>query len=401
MLDRSQLNPRRPRGAVAGSGHTDAGEAKFRTLLEAAPDAIVLADERGRVVLVNARVEQMFGYRREELLGQPVELLVPDRLRARHASHQAHYHATPETRPMGSGLELRARRKDGSEFPAEISLSPLSLDDGRLLVTAIIRDTTERHAREDERRKLTEERAARAAAEAANRAKDEFLAAVSHELRAPLNAMLGWAALVHENPGNADILARAIPAIERNAQLQRRLVDDLLDDARIAAGTMRVERACVDLGAVLVAAVDAIRPAAEAKGVALETATNPVMSGFPGDANRLQQVFLNLVTNAVKFTPAGGSVHVRSRRTATEIVVVVEDTGQGVSEELLPHVFERFQQGHRPSTPSVSGLGLGLAIAKDLVERHGGTIVAESEGPGRGSRFTVRLPVPAGDRGGE
>jgi PAS domain S-box-containing protein len=385
MFDRLGDGDRAPRATATQDADQNAGEAKFQALLESAPDAVVVTDGAGRMVIVNARVEEVFGYRREELIGRAVTLLVPEPARDRHTGHVARYGAEPSTRLMGKGLELSARRKDGTEFPVEISLSPLTLSDGSRLVTAVIRDVRERHA-------LDEARAARTAAEEANRAKDEFLAIVSHELKTPINTVLGWTYLIREHPGNPEILARALSAIERSARVQRRLVDDLLDVGRIVAGTMRVDMAPLDLAAVVEAAMDSLRLAAQSKGVGLESDLAAARCEVVGDTSRLQQVFGNLVSNGVKFTPSGGHIVVRSQRRDHEVEVVVEDTGQGIPSELLPHVFERFRQGQRSATPAGSGLGLGLAIAKDLVERHGGTIAAESPGHGLGSRFTVRLP---------
>jgi CheY-like chemotaxis protein len=239
-------------------------------------------------------------------------------------------------------------------------------------------------------------RAALAAAEEANRLKDEFLAVLSHELRTPLNAILGWARILRAGTLGPDDVPRAIETIERNAQAQAQLIEDLLDVSRIVSGKLRLEMRPVDIGEVVSEAMDTVRPTADARGVTLTAAishTGPVS----GDAQRLRQVIWNLLSNSIKFTPKGGSVHVRAEQTIATVRLSVADSGQGIDPEFLPHVFDRFRQG--ATTAGVArrtGLGLGLAIVRHLVEAHGGTVHAASDGPGKGATFTVELPVMVG-----
>jgi signal transduction histidine kinase/ActR/RegA family two-component response regulator len=234
--------------------------------------------------------------------------------------------------------------------------------------------------------------AARAEAEAANRAKDEFLATLSHELRTPLNAILGWAQVLRVGQNDPTQVQQALSTIERNARRQAQLIDDLLDLSRIAAGKLRLELIPVDLTAVIAAAVETVRPAADVKtigiGLNLEAGPGAVM----GDSDRLQQVFTNLLANAVKFTPNGGRVEVRLERAGSRVRVTVSDTGQGIAPELLPVIFERFRQVDSSMTRAHGGLGLGLAIVRHLVELHGGAVEAASPGLGQGATFTVTLP---------
>jgi PAS domain S-box-containing protein len=668
----------------------------FRRLVDLAPDAIIVVDAAGTIVLANARTEEMFGYPRTELIGAAVEILVPVALRELHQHHREQFARTPHTRPFGTALDLIARRKDGSQFPAEISLGPLptaagffvtaairditerkqvaealresreSLEaifqasrdgiiveederiayanmafaqlygyddpaelfgkpvsvlqatesdawmldlgrrrlagepvpwlyefkgrrkDGSLIdleasvsvsrargktrIITVVRDISERKRAEEERARLAEAQAARREAEAAqrrwaflaeagailsssldyettlasvarlavptladwctvdivaddgeihalaiahrdseqvpeagqeprrdsasiadphgvarvirtgqpelsadvtdamlvepardeehlrvlreaglrskmivplvgrgrtvgaislgaadperrfgpadlmfaeelaqraalaidnarlyreareaSRLKDEFLATLSHELRTPLNAILGWARLLRTGELDAETVAKALESIERNTQAQTQLVSDILDVSRIITGKLRVDRRPLDLAPVIDAALDAVHPAAEAKGVALCASIDRSLRST-GDADRLLQVIWNLLSNAVKFTPAGGQVTVEMRGEGGGIDLRVSDTGVGIPRDFLPHVFERFRQGDASTTRHHGGLGLGLAIVRHLVGLHGGTVVAESDGPGRGSRFTVRLP---------
>jgi signal transduction histidine kinase/ActR/RegA family two-component response regulator len=243
---------------------------------------------------------------------------------------------------------------------------------------------------------LERERASRENAEHANRMKDEFLATLSHELRTPLNAILGWAAVLAEGPGTGQDLRRGLDTIERNSRLQARLIDDLLDMSRIVSGNIRLEPREADLCTMIEGGIAAITPTADAKGVTLERELDPPSCRIHGDPERLHQIFWNLLSNAVKFTPRGGRAWVTLRREGAIAVVSVSDTGVGIAGESLERIFEQFHQADATSTRRHGGLGLGLSIARRLAELHGGSIVAKSDGEGRGSTFTVRLPLEAG-----
>jgi signal transduction histidine kinase/ActR/RegA family two-component response regulator len=240
---------------------------------------------------------------------------------------------------------------------------------------------------------LASERAARSDAERTGRMKDEFLATLSHELRTPLNAIVGWCSLLQDGPDDRDELKQGLETIERNARAQKRIIEDLLDMSRIISGKIRLEIHPFDLAEVVDAAVDTVRPAAEAKSIALQTVHEPRLGPVTGDASRLQQVFWNLLANAIKFTPSGGTVRIRVQRLNAHVEVSVSDSGDGIKPEFLPLVFDRFRQADSSTTRHHGGLGLGLAIVKQLVELHGGIVRAESAGQGQGAAFTVELPV--------
>jgi signal transduction histidine kinase/ActR/RegA family two-component response regulator len=250
---------------------------------------------------------------------------------------------------------------------------------------------------------LRGEQQARAAAEAANRAKDEFLAVVSHELRTPLNAVYGWARLLQAGQIRDEQAERALDAIVRNANAQVQLIDDLLDVSRVVSGKMRLDVRPVDLRTVIEGALDAVRPAAEAKAIRLQSVLDPRAAPITGDPGRLQQVIWNLLMNAVKFTPKDGRVQVHLQRVNSHVEIIVSDTGPGIAPDVLPFIFDRFRQADSSSTRAHSGLGLGLALVKHLVELHGGSVDAQSPGEGKGATFVVRLPlaiaeIPAGPR---
>ncbi len=277
----------------------------------------------------------------------------------------------------------------------------------RRLVPAIQREVAEHEQRErrrrleaerdalldNERRLRGEAERARGEAERANRLKDEFLATLSHELRTPLNAMLGWAHLLRQGGLSPDRQERALETIERNAKSQAKLIDDLLDISRIIAGKLVLQLRDVALVHVVDTALDALKPAADAKNVLLRKEDDTAMGPVPGEPERLQQVVWNLLSNAIKFTPEGGTVTVRLLNREGRAVLEVSDTGQGIKPEFLPHVFDRFRQEDGSTTRRAGGLGLGLAITRHLVELHGGTVGVSSEGEGQGATFTVTLPM--------
>jgi signal transduction histidine kinase/CheY-like chemotaxis protein len=231
------------------------------------------------------------------------------------------------------------------------------------------------------------------AADNANRIKDEFLATLSHELRTPLSAIVGWADMLASSTLDAVTSSRAIEVIQRNAQVQVQLIDDLLDVSRIITGKLRLHMQPVDLGATLIAAVDSLRPAAEAKAMGVQLQLDSSSAGVSGDPDRLQQIAWNLISNAIKFTPEGGHVLVRLSRVESHAEVTISDTGKGIAPEFLPHVFDRFRQADSTSTRAFGGLGLGLAIVRQLVELHGGTVRVDSKGEGHGSAFILSLPL--------
>ena len=259
---------------------------------------------------------------------------------------------------------------------------------------ALEQEIVERKQAEKERAELLlREQTARKEAETANRLKDEFLATVSHELRTPLNAMLGWVTLVRSGKIDEESKTRALETIESNARVQKKLIDDLLDVSRIITGKLRLDVQSIELVSIIESAVESIRPAAEAKGVYLHTELEPLSCPFKADAGRIQQVIWNLISNAVKFTPAGGSVKVRLKCFDDTVEIAVIDTGIGIATEFLPFVFDRFRQADSSSTRKHGGLGLGLAIVRHLVEMHGGTVETESLGAGMGATFRIRLPM--------
>ena len=496
-------------------------ERNFRGLIDAAPDAILVIDSAGLITKVNDEAERMFGYRRDAMVGQSVELIVPERFRAAHRAGRQRYDGAPVMRTIGG--DLTAKRADGTEFPIEIRVSPLDAQGTRSIV-GIVRDVTERqrahqireqlvhelggrvkeltalHATgrllnerlgttevlariveslpsawqyaevaaariavgdvdvrtprfawtswvqraafasrrgvagvvevayleprpdadegpflaeernliesiasmlqaylerqqaEEDRVHLARAEAARLEAQTANAAKDQFLATLSHELRSPLNVMLGWTQMLRSGETSGEATTRGWDILERSVRLQTKLIDDLLDVSRIIAGKLRIDKRRVDLATIVGLAVDAALPAARSKDIQLSAVIAPSLP-VDADAQRLQQVVSNLLTNALKFTPEHGSIAVDVERIGPTARLTVHDSGIGMAAELVPRVFDRFQQGDSSTTRAHGGLGLGLAIVRHLVEQHGGQIEAASGGHGCGSTFTVTLPL--------
>jgi len=368
----------------------------FHLLIENVKDyAIFIVDPAGRALTWNAGVKRMLGYNEKEFVGLAFEVLFRD--------DERHAASVEMQRAADAGRSLDERwhvRKDGSELWVSGVLTALYDPDGSLRGYAkIMRDaTTQRRAALEREKLMQRELAAREQAERANRMKDYFIAMVSHELRTPLNAILGSARLLATNELDEASERRAVERIERNARLQSKLVEDLIDLARIAAGKLRLDRRPVMVEHIVKSAVESVHHATVAKGVTISMTGSADTVPVDGDPARLEQVMLNLLSNAVKFTPSGGNVDVVVRRRDDGMEVTVRDSGQGISPEELPHLFDRFHQGSSARQTS-GGLGLGLTIARQIVEAHGGSIEAHSEGEGTGATFVVRLPhaAEAGD----
>jgi PAS domain S-box-containing protein len=376
---------------------------RFRELLEAAPDAIIEVDRDGRIVLLNAVTEKIFGYTREELLERSVELLIPQELRGAHCGHRSAYWGHPSTRTMGSGLKLYGQRKDGTRFPVEISLSPVKSDDG-FRVTAIIRDISEREQVEDRLRAIQEKYTRELAEtnrelelrnleiERANRLKSEFLASMSHELRTPLHTVIGFSELLGEEiegPLN-EKQKRFIGHIHKDSLHLLDLINDILDLSKIEAGQLELRREHFDVAAAIEEVLGSIRAQGSAKSIQLTTGIS-VPAALDADRVRFKQVLYNLLSNAVKFTPQGGRIQVNARILDGFLQVTVTDTGIGIAKEEHASVFDKFHQVGATTKGVREGTGLGLAITKHLVEQHGGRIWLESA-PGKGSCFTFTVP---------
>jgi len=371
-----------------------------------AAQGIITTDNELNVVGWNHWMEAHTGKRASEVIGNNLLDLFPE-LNERRLDRQYKWALEGQVRVLSQALHgflismpAVSVEQGFAQMQQAVRISPLS-HEGRIIGTlTIIEDVTERVAREAELQSqiearsklLASEKLARSEAERANRLKDEFLATISHELRNPLNAIMGWAHMMRLGkltPANSE---RAVETIYRNAKSQAQLVADLLDVSRIISGKLRLDVRTIDLIYIVNAALDSIRPAADAKGIRLQTMLDPAAGPISGDADRLQQIVWNLLTNAVKFTPKGGRIQVKVQRIDSHVEIVVSDSGVGISKEFLPYVFDRFRQADASTTRIHGGLGLGLSIVHQLVDLHGGTASVHSEGEGQGAAFTITLP---------
>jgi PAS domain S-box-containing protein len=352
-------------------------------MLNKAPCGFLSFTDDSRIVLANATLLDTLGYELEELQGRHVETILPV---AGRIFYQTHFFPLLKLQGKVDEVYFSLRAKNGDDVPV-LTNAVRTEREGVVVHDCIMLQMRQRSRYEDEILQ------AKKVAEEATRAKDEFLAIVSHELRTPLTAMLGWARLLKSGRLDDETTARALDTIERNAESQNQLIEDLLDFSRIISGKIRLDVGEIELDSLAEAAVNVVRPAADAKGIRLQVVLDPRAGPVSGDPERLQQVLWNLLTNAVKFTPKGGRIQVRMARVNSSVEITVSDTGQGIAAEFLPYVFERFRQADNTTTRQHSGLGLGLAITKHIVELHGGTIRAASPGEGLGASFILSLPI--------
>lgn len=389
-----------------GSKETLLNAVVLHWMHDLAAQGIVTTDSELNVVEWNHWMEEHTGKGAVDVIGHNLLDLFPE-LRERRLDRHYKWALEGQVSVLSQALHryMIALPAASGEYGRQqmqqaVRISPLSHEGVVIGTLTIIEDVTERVSREAElqnqieerSRLLSSEKLARNEAERANRLKDEFLATVSHELRNPLNAILGWAHMLRLGkltPPNAE---RAVETIYRNAQSQAQLVADLLDVSRIISGKLRLDMRQVDVIYIINAAIDSIRPAADAKSIRLQTILDPAAGPISGDADRLQQIVWNLLTNAVKFTPKGGRIQVRLQRINSHVEIVVSDSGVGINKEFLPHVFDRFRQADASTTRIHGGLGLGLSIVHQLVDLHGGSVNVHSEGEGKGATFTITLP---------
>jgi PAS domain S-box-containing protein len=371
------------------------GEARtgLAAIVDSSDDAIVAKSLEGIIISWNRAAEKMFGHTAAEAIGQHITLIIP---------HERRGEANEVIARIRRGekvdhFETVRRTKDGRRLNISLSVSPIRNAAGQIVgASKVARDITERKRFENEREAhLKNEQLLRKEAENANRAKDVFLATLSHELRTPLSAIVGWTSILRGQDCDENDLREGLEAIERNTKAQLQLIDDVLDVARMVSGKLRLEVRPCELTDVVKAGVDVVRPAADAREITLNVQLDPSASRASCDPVRIQQVVWNLLNNAVKFTPKGGTVGVALTREKSTVQIQIRDSGQGITPELLPYVFDRFRQADSSTRRRFGGLGLGLSIVKQIVELHGGTVEALSPGEGKGSAFTVRLPIRA------
>ena len=380
----------------------------FQLMVSSVRDyAIFMLDPEGRVATWNTGAERIKQYKPSEIIGKHFSTFYPeDDVRNGKPAWELDV-----ARRDGSVEDEGWRvRKDGTRFWANVIITALYDDQGTLRgFGKVTRDITDRKLAEETQQALMEQREARLKAEEeraraeasyrvaqeANRAKDEFLMTLSHELRTPMTAIVGWSRMLPSISPDDPLFREAVNSIAAGAQLQSRIIDGLLDVSRIVSGKMRLSPETMEVGRVIMNAVDAVAQTAQAKKIRIESTLSPGLGMMVADPTRVQQVLWNLLANAVKFTPKGGTVQVAARRSSSQVQISVQDTGEGIDPQFLPHIFEPFRQAESPQTRVHGGLGLGLSIVRYIVEAHGGTVAAESEGRGKGATFTVNFPIRA------
>jgi PAS domain S-box-containing protein len=391
--------------SVTERHHSDLLARRLAAIVDNSDDAIIGKNLNSIITSWNQGAQKIFGYSADEMIGTSIMRLIP-----------------PERQDEEEAILARLRRgerydhfetvritKDGRKLDVSLTISPIKDAHGNVIgASKIARDISGRKAAQQalvhakriaeaatsrQRDLLERERTAREEAERANRIKDEFLATLSHELRTPLNAILGWATVLRTTRLQGEEREKGVDAIERNARVQAQIINDLLDMSRIMSGKVRLDVQRLDLSSIVSEAIETLSPSASAKGIRLQPILDPMDVAVSGDPNRLRQVFWNLLNNAIKFTPKGGRVQVVLERVDSHVELSVTDTGEGISADFLPYIFNRFQQADASTTRRHGGLGLGLAIVKQLVELHGGTVRAQSEGIGKGAIFIVALPL--------
>lgn len=364
----------------------DSAEHFLSAIVDSSDDAIITKNLNGIITSWNKSAQRMFGYEPHEIIGKPVTTLIPhnrqdeepkilDRLRR--GERVDHF-------------DTKRLHKDGHEMDISLTISPVRNRKGEIVGASKIA----RHIGDQKRAALAVE-AANEEVSRQNRMKDEFIMTLSHELRTPLQSIVGWVQILEAGNLEEGEFEKGIQVIKRNAQAQQHIIEDLLDMNRILSGKVRLDVQKIMLGAVLEAAIDSVKPSAQAKDIRVHAVLDPLSTPVLGDPQRLQQVLWNLLTNAVKFTPNRGRIEVLMQRVNSHVEISIQDSGMGISSEFLPYVFDRFRQGDASTTRNHSGLGLGLAIVKHLMELHGGTVAAKSMGLDRGATFTIALPMVA------
>ena len=381
MWGHDRVQPVTPEQALRDS------ESRNRAILETVIDGIITIDEFGKIESMNPAAERLFGYAASELLGRNVKILMPEPYRGEHDGYLQNYRQTGIRKIIGIGREVVGQRKDGSTFPMDLAVSEVLLGERRLF-TGIVRDITDRKAAE---RELL---AAKEAAEAASKAKDQFIAAVSHELRTPLNPVMAVTRLLSERADLPDDVQEDLHVIRRNVAQEARLVDDLLHLTRLARGKIELHNEVVDIHALLRAVMGQFQEQIDRRRIDLLTGLWAERYHVWADPGRLQQVISNLLDNAVKFTDEKGRISVRTSNPIGETVrIEVSDSGIGIEPDVLPRLFNPFEQGETSVTRKYGGLGMGLVISKGIVDLHKGTLGAASEGRGKGATFALELPV--------